>query len=103
MRLVWTTDLHLNHVPSDAWERWVASVQRQQADGLLISGDISEADDVAAHLQRIVESVALPVYFVLGNHDFYGASIGSTRQNVIRAVRECDRLHYLTDSLALPR
>jgi hypothetical protein len=39
----------------------------------------------------------LPVYFVLGNHDFYRSSIARTRQRVIRATREQPNLIYLTD------
>jgi Icc protein len=101
VRLVWTTDPHLNHVPVQQWERWVTLIASHGADGILISGDISEGDDVVFQLHRIAQSLDVPIYFVLGNHDFYQSSIGATRQSVIHAGRENPQLHYLTDSSAI--
>jgi len=102
LRLVWTTDLHLNSVPINAWEQWVRQISVQKADGLVITGDISEGDDVVPQLQRIADHINLPVYFILGNHDFYGSTFQATRQNVIHACRASSQLHYLTDLSALP-
>jgi len=97
VRLVWTTDLHLNSVPTLAWEQWIQKITALHADGLVITGDISEGDDVVRQLQRIVSSSGLPLYFVLGNHDFYQSTFQTTRQNVIHACRESPQLHYLTN------
>lgn len=99
--MVWTTDLHLNSVPPRAWERWVRTISALKADGLVITGDISEGDDVVPQLQRIASEINLPIYFVLGNHDFYGSTFQATRQNVIHACRASSQLHYLTDLSAL--
>jgi hypothetical protein len=44
-----------------------------------IAGDLAETDDSAAHLHAIPERVRRPVYFVLGNHDFYRGSVGVAR------------------------
>ena len=101
MRLVWTTDPHLNHVSVDRREGWIHQIASHGAEGVVISGDISEGDDVVFQLQRIVESVDRPVFFVLGNHDFYNSSIGATRKSVIHASREHPFLHYLTDESAI--
>ena len=101
MRLVWTTDPHLNHVPVQQWERWITTIASHGPDGVVISGDISEGDDVVFQLRRIAQSLTVPIYFVLGNHDFYQSSIGSTRQNVICASRDSRLLHYLTDTTAV--
>jgi predicted phosphohydrolase len=95
--VVWTTDPHLNHVRETPRERWISEIASHGADGIVISGDISEGDDVVFQLQRIAQSSSVPVYFVLGNHDFYGRSISETRQDVIRASRDSRLLHYLTD------
>jgi predicted phosphohydrolase len=101
VRLVWTTDPHLNHVPVQAWERWTDAIASLGADGVVITGDISEGDDVVSQFHRIAETFAVPIYFVLGNHDFYRSSITATRQSVIAASRENPLLHYLTDSSAI--
>ena len=102
MRLAWTTDIHLNHVPASLRERWLGLVARQNCDGIVISGDIGESIDVVRYLRLVADAVSVPVYFVLGNHDFYGGSIGVTVQEVVRACREDDRLRYLTDLSAVP-
>ncbi|MCG8651036.1 MAG: metallophosphoesterase [Pirellulales bacterium] len=91
----------MNHVPIQAWERWIAAQLSCHADGLIISGDVSEGDDVCFQLQRLSEAVDLPIYFVLGNHDFYQNSIAGTRRKVIEASRDHDRLFYLTDLSAI--
>lgn len=101
MRIVWTTDLHLNHAPVQAWEQWVQSVRDQSADAIVITGDISEGDDVTFQLRRVVEALGMPVHFVLGNHDFYESSIARTRRSVIDLCRELPLLHYLTDVAAV--
>ena len=103
-RLAWVTDPHLNHVSLKAWERWIDAVAAVDAEAIIITGDISEADDVAFQLDRIANELAKPIYFVLGNHDFYRSSIGRTRRRVIEAARDDPRLTYLTDTgpLAFP-
>ena len=100
MRLVWTTDPHLDQVSKQAWKGWIDEIASHGADGIVISGDISEGDDVILQLGRIAEQFSVPIYFVLGNHDFYHSAIGPTRQAVIAVSREHESLHYLTDQSA---
>ncbi len=102
MRFVWVTDLHLDHAAAAERDRWMRLVGAQQCDGLLISGDIAESPDVVGCLRQIATTLRLPIFFVLGNHDFYGGSIGATVQTVIWACRDLPELHYLTDLAALP-
>ncbi|MDE0862246.1 MAG: metallophosphoesterase [Rubripirellula sp.] len=97
MLLVWTTDLHLNSVSTLAWKKWIHKTASQGADGIVITGDISEGDDVVRQLHRIADATGIPIYFVLGNHDFYESSLQATRHDVIHACREHEQLHYLTD------
>ena len=101
MRLVWTTDPHLNHVAAEQWQCWIDEIASHGADGVVITGDISEGDDVVLQLQAIAQAISAPIYFVLGNHDFYQRSRGATRQSVIHKSREIDSLHYLTDDSAI--
>ncbi|MEM8734496.1 MAG: metallophosphoesterase, partial [Planctomycetota bacterium] len=50
------------------------------------------------HLKRLTDSTGLPVWFVLGNHDFYHADIATTRLKVSRLSEEHPGLCYLTGS-----
>ena len=73
------------------------SIRSLSPESVIITGDISEGDDVVFQLNRIAEALMIPIYFVLGNHDFYQSSIGKTRQDVIAATRTNPLLRYLTD------
>ena len=44
MRLVWTTDPHLNHVPVQAWDRWVDLILSHRPDGIVITGDLRKTE-----------------------------------------------------------
>jgi 3',5'-cyclic AMP phosphodiesterase CpdA len=98
MRLVWSTDLHLNHARLSAWDAWVEQVRDASPDAILITGDLSEAEDVDFQLRRIADAFSVMVFFVLGNHDFYSGSIGNTRRRVSATSRDVPSLCYLTDS-----
>ncbi len=80
MRLAWATDIHLDFASGSALEGFLASLVAAQPDAVLITGDIGESGTWAKHLQSIEDRVARPVWFVLGNHDYY--------RSTIRAVRE---------------
>ena len=97
MRLAWLTDIHLNFVDGIQRRRFLESVS-DQSDAVAISGDIGESHDVAEYLREVDEFVEKPVYFVLGNHDFYRGSISKTRPEVAEVANESKHLEYLTAS-----
>ncbi|MGV3486713.1 MAG: metallophosphoesterase family protein [Planctomycetaceae bacterium] len=97
MRIAWITDPHLNHCPLPAWERLMEQVAIADCQAMVITGDISEGEDVVFQLRRLADSAAIPIYFVLGNHDFYHGSIQRTREAVSAASTAHPLLHYLRD------
>lgn len=94
-RIAWLTDLHLNFLTAEElpvfWDRLAAA----GADGVLISGDIAESRDVAYFLRKLADVAAAPVYFVLGNHDFYYGSIRGVRQQMTELCQRDPRLVWL--------
>jgi 3',5'-cyclic-AMP phosphodiesterase len=98
MRIAWITDPHFNHCALAAWDRLIARVQECVCDAVIISGDISEGEDVVFQLHRLADAIGLPIHFVLGNHDFYHSSIQRTRKAVRKAAAEHPLLNYLADS-----
>ncbi len=62
----------------------------------LITGDISDGRTVIEMLNWFGHSWSKPIYFVLGNHDFYGASIAKVRKTTIELCSHLPRLHYLS-------
>jgi Icc protein len=93
-RLAWATDIHLNFVHGDV--RPFCDVLRSAAPhGLLITGDISEAETLERELMSLDRALWLPTWIVLGNHDFYGGSIAAVRAAVAGFCHNSRWLHYL--------
>lgn len=95
MRLAWLTDIHLDFLETPQIADFLADVHAQHADALVISGDIGEADSVTDFLRQIAAAVRVPVYFVLGNHDYYRGSIGAVRTQVAQFCRSASGLVWL--------
>ena len=97
--LAWLTDIHLNFLSPPAQEAFIAGLAQTDADAFLLGGDIGEADDVGDHLEAF-SGLGKPVYFVLGNHDFYHGTISGVRAEVRHLA--CSNLHYLCDAGVVP-
>jgi predicted phosphohydrolase len=91
VRLAWLTDIHLNFLDPSARAAFAERVAATDTTDVVITGDIAEADDLEASLEELAAVVARPVWFVLGNHDFYGASIRDVRARM-RALTARDLL-----------
>jgi 3',5'-cyclic-AMP phosphodiesterase len=95
MRLAWLTDLHLNFVDVDYVDGLCRRIRDDGADAVLISGDIAEAPGVESYLEYLDHRLERPIYFVLGNHDFYRGSIAQVRARVADLCARSPRLHWL--------
>ena len=94
MKLAWATDIHLNHATNAAQHRFYQAV-KDQADALLVTGDIAESPTIGRFLTAMTTLAERPCYFVLGNHDYYRGSIADTRFYVAQLVGEFKNLVYL--------
>lgn len=95
MKLAWLTDIHLDFVEPEGFERLVRAVHQSGADAVLIGGDISIAVRLKTDLERLEKTLSRPIYFVLGNHDFYGGSIREVREFVAAFTKDSERLRWL--------
>lgn len=102
MTLAWITDPHFDHVNLKTWVRWSQTLASSHPDGVIVTGDISEGDDVAFQLRRLAAAIDRPIYFVLGNHDFYGGRIGEVRLRCADLAREVPLLRYLSECPPIP-
>lgn len=85
MRVAWLTDIHFEYLNKEQIDHFLESIT---ADVLLITGDISNAKTVASTVQYIALKLVKPVYFVLGNHDFYGGDIEPVREQMAALTRQ---------------
>jgi 3',5'-cyclic AMP phosphodiesterase CpdA len=96
MRLAWLTDLHFDFTSLPQRQELYARVDREGARAALITGDIGTADTLPRFLKELDGALQRPVYFVLGNHDFYGGSMAQVRDRTAAAVAASRWLRWLT-------
>ena len=84
MRLAWATDVHLNFLEPPAIRRFLDALVADAPDAVVITGDLSEAPELEDHLAMIEAQIEVPVWFVLGNHDYYRARIANVRRGLLR-------------------
>jgi 3',5'-cyclic AMP phosphodiesterase CpdA len=101
-RLAWATDIHLNFLQPAQVEAFYREVEAAVPDALLITGDIAEAPSVGPDLWKLAERLARPVYFVLGNHDFYGSSVARVRDAMEVLLPRAPQLTWLTRETVVP-
>ncbi|NDJ86153.1 MAG: metallophosphoesterase [Chloroflexi bacterium] len=91
-RIVWLTDIHLEMVPDT--QQFLAQVKAQAPDIVFITGDIAERN-LEDHLRAMVNAWQVPVYFVLGNHDYYHRTIATVRSALTDLHDQAVLLHWL--------
>lgn len=115
-KLCWCTDIHLDHLTEYVvlengqydgtrifsyakLKEFCDNVNNTKSDALLITGDISEAPMVKSHLEMLEERIPeIPIYFVLGNHDYYHGSIKELRESMKNWSGKTGRLKWLNQS-----
>jgi hypothetical protein len=94
-RCVWLTDLHFDFVSAEQRERLADEVRSNSPDVLLVGDDIAVARTWEAELDWLATLLDRPVYFVLGNHDYYGPSIAAVRQRAYALTASPSRVFWL--------
>ena len=98
IRLAWATDLHLDFVDRTTFTNFIEDIHNAQPDALLIGGDIGEAHNVVEFLRSLHDILQLPIYVVLGNHDFYRGGIETVRVAVQDLCESTTNMEFLTRS-----
>lgn len=95
MQAIWATDIHLNFVTREERLAFFASITNRDTDMVFLTGDIAEAPSLESLLAEMAQSISTPIYFVLGNHDFYYGSISYVQQLAGRLSQDHQHLTYL--------
>ncbi|MEO1233187.1 MAG: metallophosphoesterase family protein [Myxococcota bacterium] len=93
-RLAWATDIHLDHADVEARQRFARALAASGAEAVALTGDLAEAPTLTHFLDGLAEEVSLPIYFVLGNNDYYRGSIEGVR-SVMRERYGSGRVRWL--------
>lgn len=98
MKLAWLTDIHLNFIDDDARQEFYQEIVNSGCDTALISGDIAEAPCLESLLNEMVAYIDKPIYFVLGNHDYYRGQIQEVHDAMTALTQNNDKLFWLPAS-----
>lgn len=80
-RAAWLTDIHLETVSLQRFEEFLNEIESRNVDLLLITGDIDERNLTEA-LRQMSMRLRVPIYFVLGNHDYYRKTIANVQASM---------------------
>ncbi len=96
-KYAWATDLHLDFLRDDTQRlvQFAESLIVQNPTGIFLTGDLSTARTLIYHLSAIEKVVQRPIYFVLGNHDYYGADIAQVRKAMHELSNVSPFLRYM--------
>ncbi len=95
MPLTWISDPHLDRAAPAAVEAFLDALRRSPGNPVILTGDLSNASRLVADLERLADAADRPVWFVLGNHDHYGAGVGAVRDAVVALGEHEPRIGWL--------
>ena len=98
MNLAWLTDIHLNFLDIEERQQFYNKILNHNPDALLITGDIAEAPSIVDILNEMASVITKPIYFILGNHDYYRGKIKETRDELIALSKTNEHLFWLPAS-----
>ncbi|MEX1012427.1 MAG: metallophosphoesterase [Waddliaceae bacterium] len=101
-KLLWLTDLHLDAAAQDLIPSFFEMLKRARPDSLLVGGDIRNGSSSMKVLECLQSKLNIPVYFVFGNHDYYGHSIKEIRQEASIRFSNSPNFKYLTFEKPIP-
>ncbi|PIS00393.1 MAG: hypothetical protein COT84_07750 [Chlamydiae bacterium CG10_big_fil_rev_8_21_14_0_10_35_9] len=100
--MLWLTDLHIDFKEKEAIDVFLKKVSKVKSDGICITGDIGEKGESINFIKKLSEITKLPIYFILGNHDFYGFKIEEFQAKVHLAFIDNARIFYLNSHHYVP-
>ena len=91
----WCTDIHLDFLSEEQIISFAESISKAGFDGVLLSGDISNSNEIVYHLSILERVINKQIFFVLGNHDYYGGSVVDVRKKMKELTNMSSYLRYL--------
>ncbi len=97
MNILWSTDIHFNLCVKQhrCIRKFLKRIEKHNPDALVISGDISTGRHFEKHISQLAKSFGKPIYFVLGNHDYWKSSWEDTTSLAIKLSGDISNLFFL--------
>lgn len=97
-KFFWFTDLHLDKVLPWTLARFIAHIVKENPAGVFLTGDISNGLLTPWHLKLLAIFIKCPIYFVLGNHDYFFHSLEGMHDKIRQVCQSYPNLIWLTES-----
>lgn len=94
-RALWLTDIHIETISSQAYDEFLNRVVERTPDVVLLTGDIDERN-LSETLRTMSQRLRVPIYFVLGNHDYYRKTIANVRASIEQSSKLSRNLRWLS-------
>jgi predicted phosphodiesterase len=86
MKILHITDAHFEFMSADNRREFYSKINQMDSDVLAITGDIGNSRTVKNYLTEMFKNVnAKLIYYVLGNHDYYGSSMALVTEKLVRS------------------
>ena len=95
MKLCWLTDIHLNFLHDEERRYFYQELKKAEFDAIAITGDIAEAPSICEILKEMDDQLSCPIYFVLGNHDYYRGNVEKVRSDVATLCEQHKNLYWM--------
>lgn len=94
--VLFLTDLHLDRIGEDESDHLLNRIRNADFDSVIATGDISDARNIRRHLGELATACApRPLFFLLGNHDYYGGNFRDVEEDVADLCKSTGNLHHL--------
>ena len=100
--LAWATDIHLDHCDAEVIAAFAQNIRSKNPQALCLTGDLAESQNVADYLSDLAAELQIPVYFILGNHDYYHGSIAEVRTAMLELSQQSEWLRWMPASGLVP-
>jgi predicted MPP superfamily phosphohydrolase len=94
-RYIWLTDIHLNFLSDKKCVEFLSTIGQQKSDGVFITGDIANGKCLVQYLTLCSKYIQCPIYFTLGNHDFYKSTFKEVEE-LIKNLKQNNLYHLNT-------
>jgi predicted phosphohydrolase len=93
--IAWLSDCHLDRAAPHAIDHFHATLRSAAPQAVIVTGDLSNASRLVADLMALADAAGATIYHVLGNHDYYGSSIGNVRDAVLALAAQRPDIQWL--------
>jgi len=100
-KYLWFTDTHLNRVNLIKKMLFIRHILKENPKAVFLTGDISTGMFLYYDLYLLATFVKCPIYFVLGNHDYWNSSIDKTHEKIKELCKKFPHLIWLSQSNAI--